>query len=307
MGPLLADAFFVYPNPDKEAVHMTRIMKAREAAEQVYVEVREQVAIRKARGIDPQLAVILIEGDPASAYYARAKQRIAARLGITYTLYSLPQDLSEDELVQLIMQLNEDHSVHGIMLELPLPEHLSVSKVTSAISPVKDIDGVTPSNRLAVVTGDVGLYPATPQACINLLKYYGCTLRSRNVTLIGRGQTVGLPLFHMLQRENATVTVCHSHTSDLSYHIAHADIVFTAVGRAGIVTPDMVHDGLVVVDAGINETASGEIVGDVSSEVIGHVAALSPVPGGVGTLTTACLFANLMQAVRYQLEKERIG
>jgi methylenetetrahydrofolate dehydrogenase (NADP+)/methenyltetrahydrofolate cyclohydrolase len=197
-------------------------------------------------------------------------------------------------------RLNDDPAVHGIMLELPLPGHLQASRITAAISPMKDIDGVTPANKLAVVTGEPGLYPATPQACIQLLKHYGYTLEGKNVALLGRGQTVGLPLFHMLQRENATVTVCHSRTPDLTYHLGHAEIAFIAVGRLHTVKAEMVHANLTLIDAGINETAEGKIAGDISPEAAMVAAALSPVPGGVGTLTTAILFQNLMKAISLQ-------
>lgn len=230
----------------------------------------------------------------------KAKQKIAEKLGVAFVLHSFKADASEEEILQRIAGLNDDPSVHGIMLELPLPDHLSTSKVVQALSPLKDIDGVTPHNKLAVVTGDAGLYPATPQACIRLLKHYGYPLEGKNVTLIGRGQTVGLPLFHMLQRENATVTVCHSRTPDIALHLGHADIAFVAVGRRNVIQRDMVHSRLVVIDAGINELEDGKIVGDAADDVVHAVAAISPVPGGVGTLTTAILFENLMKAIDLQ-------
>jgi len=230
----------------------------------------------------------------------KAKQKIAEKLGVAFVLHSFKADASEEEILQRIAGLNDDPSVHGIMLELPLPGHLSTSKVVQALFPLKDIDGVTPRNKLAVVTGDAGLYPATPQACIRLLKHYGYSLEGKNVTLIGRGQTVGLPLFHMLQRENATVTVCHSRTPDIALHLGHADIAFVAVGRRNVIQRDMVHSRLVVIDAGINELEDGKIVGDAADDVVHAVAAISPVPGGVGTLTTAILFENLMKAIDLQ-------
>ncbi|WP_159886936.1 bifunctional 5,10-methylenetetrahydrofolate dehydrogenase/5,10-methenyltetrahydrofolate cyclohydrolase [Paenibacillus puerhi] len=282
---------------------MAMLMKAKEAANQVYDAVRTKVKKLNQKGIQPHMATIWVGGDPASAYYAQAKQKIAEKLGVSFYLHSFQADVTEEEILQLITRLNHDPSVHGIMLELPLPKHLSTSTIEKAISPLKDVDGITPSNKLATVTGDAGLYPATPQACIKLLKHYGYTLEGRNVTLVGRGQTVGLPLFHMLQRENATVTVCHSRTPDIASHIGHAEIAFVAVGRPHMVTQDFVHSDLIVIDAGINEVAGGKIVGDVSAEVSSHVAAVSPVPGGVGTLTTAILFENLLKAIDLQSEE----
>jgi len=279
---------------------MTVIMKAKEAAEQTYHSIRTKVEEWKMKGVQPLMATIMVEGDPASEHYVKAKQKIAEKLGVAFVLHSFKADVTEREILERIAGLNDDPSVHGIMLELPLPDHLSTSKVVQALSPLKDIDGVTPRNKLAVVTGDAGLYPATPQACIRLLKHYGYSLEGKNVTLIGRGQTVGLPLFHMLQRENATVTVCHSRTPDIALHLGHADIAFVAVGRRNVIQRDMVHSRLVVIDAGINELEDGKIVGDAADDVVHAVAAISPVPGGVGTLTSAILFENLMKAIDLQ-------
>lgn len=283
---------------------MALLLKAKEAAEQVYSEINAKVNELGMQGIRPHLATIIVEGDPASAYYAEAKRKIAQRLGISFRLHVFQADVEETEIIALIRELNEDTAVHGIMLELPLPQHISARRVEREIHPVKDIDGVTPSSKLATLTGEAGLYPATPQACIYLLKHYGFALEGKNVTLVGRGQTVGLPLFHLLQREQATVTVCHSRTPDIASHLSHADIAFLAIGRPNQITSDMVHDRLIVVDAGINETKDGRITGDGAADLADHIAAVSPVPGGVGTLTTAILFQNLMKAIRMQLNEE---
>jgi methylenetetrahydrofolate dehydrogenase (NADP+)/methenyltetrahydrofolate cyclohydrolase len=162
------------------------------------------------------------------------------------------------------------------------------------------VDGITPANRLALLTGAPGLVPATPQACIRLAKHYGCKLEGSNVTLIGRGQTVGMPLFHLLQREQATVTVCHSRTRDLKLHLAHADIAFAAAGTRGLITREMIHPDLVLIDAGMNELPDGTITGDVDSAAGEAAAAFTPTPGGVGTLTTALLFDNVWKAYELQ-------
>jgi len=270
---------------------MAIVMRAREAADALYEEIRSETKTIKEQGAVPHVSVILVEGDPASAYYAEAKRKVAERLGISYKLHTFEQTAAQEEILTLIEALNADPNVHGIMVELPLPAHISTAAVEQTVSPLKDIDGVTPANKLATMTGAPGLYPATPQACIKLAKHYGYSLEGVNVALIGRGQTVGLPLFHMLQRENATVTLCHSRTPD---------IAFVAVGRPGIVQSGMVHSRLALIDAGINETASGAIVGDVAPDAAEHAAALSPVPGGVGTLTTAVLFENLLKAIKLQ-------
>lgn len=279
---------------------MAKRLAAKEAAEQVYAKIRLDAETWKRRGIEPRLAVLWAEGDPASAYYAKAKQKLAEKLGVAFELHAFPAAVSEAEIAERIERLNEDPAVHGIMLELPLPSGIKPERLESLIRPVKDIDGVTPANKLANLTGQAGLYPATPQACIRLLKHYGYTLEGKNVTLVGRGQTVGLPLFQMLQREHATVTVCHSRTPDIASHLAHADIAVVAVGRAGMITGEMVHVDLTLIDAGINEIEGGRIVGDIASEACDHAEAVSPVPGGVGTLTTAILFENVLKAVALQ-------
>ena len=282
---------------------MTLLMKAKQPADSIYEGILEKVAGWKCRGILPRLDIILVEGDAASSYYAQAKQKIAGKLGIHYELHSFPSDVKQSELLQVIQQLNEDDAVHGIMLELPLPDSIETATIVQAIDSLKDIDGVTPQNKLAVVTGAQGLYPATPQACIKLVQHYGYALQGKNVTLVGRGQTVGLPLFHMLQRENATVTLCHSRTEDIAFHLAHADVVFVAVGKANMITKSMVKPHHVIVDAGINELEDGRIAGDVAADVGELVSAISPVPGGVGTVTTSILFQNLMLALELQREE----
>ncbi|AZN43569.1 bifunctional 5,10-methylenetetrahydrofolate dehydrogenase/5,10-methenyltetrahydrofolate cyclohydrolase [Paenibacillus albus] len=286
---------------------MARLLKAKEAADLVYAGIRERVSEHQRNGVQPRLATLLIEGDPASAYYAKSKQRMAEKLGIAFDLHDLPADISADELIRLIHSLNTDARIHGMMLELPLPKHLSATNIAARISPLKDIDGVTPANKLATLTGEAGLYPATPQACIELLRHYGYPLEGRNVTLIGRGQTVGLPLFHLLQREQATVTVCHSRTPDIASHLRYADIAIVAAGRPGIINREMVQPNpkLIVIDAGINETADGSIIGDAAADVCEAATAVSPVPGGVGTLTTAVLFRNLMDAIQLQHQATR--
>ncbi|MDR0270653.1 cyclodeaminase/cyclohydrolase family protein [Paenibacillus sp.] len=221
------------------------------------------------------------------------------QLGIIFDLITFEPEVTEQRLLGEIERLNRDSQVHGIMLELPLPKHISVQKCSDAIAPEKDVDGISSANKLACMTGGTGIYPATPQACIRIAKHFGFALKGKRVVLVGRGETVGRPLMQLLLRENATVTVCHSHTQNLADHIAQADFLMAAVGHAGLITADMMHPELVVIDAGINETATG-ITGDVVPEAAEAAKAVTPVPGGVGTLTTVMLFENLMLAIRLQ-------
>ncbi|EGL19267.1 MULTISPECIES: bifunctional 5,10-methylenetetrahydrofolate dehydrogenase/5,10-methenyltetrahydrofolate cyclohydrolase [unclassified Paenibacillus] len=279
---------------------MGMLMKTADLAGRLRESIRIETDAWKKRGIEPSLAVVLLKGDPASEYYARAKEKTAQKLGIGYRLMEFDPAITQSELLGHLGELNEDKSVHGIMLELPLPRHLNPSEAFELIRSDKDVDGITPGSKLACYLGTEGLYPATPQSCIRILQEFGFGLKGRHVVLVGRGETVGRPLMPMLLREHATLTVCHSHTENLARHIAGADILITAAGRAGMVTADMVHPDLVVVDAGINETDTG-LTGDVSPDALQRVKAMTPVPGGVGTLTTLILFENLLKAVGMQI------
>lgn len=274
-------------------------LKTRELADHISETIIRRVDEWKHQGIQPAIATILVQGDPASEYYALAKEKLARKLGVQYHLMVFPAEISEEQLLEIIEVLNEDMNIHGIMLELPMPKHISVNKLSNTISPVKDVDGISAVNKLACLTGETGLYPATPQSCVRILQHYGYPLQGKHVVLVGRGETVGRPLMQLLLRENATLTVCHSYTTDLAGHIAKADILITAAGRKGLISPAMVHPSLVVIDAGINETEDG-IIGDVDRDVIEAVEAVTPVPGGVGTLTTVLLFENVLKAMDLQ-------
>lgn len=276
------------------------VLAAKQEAERIRTETARATAAYREEGIVPKMAVLLVEGDPASAYYAEAKRKLAERLGIAYELAVLPQDTEQERMEAIVRGWSQDPDIHGIMLELPLPSGLSTAAIAAGIAPHKDIDGITPAGKAALLTGEPALYPATPQACIRLLRAHGYELSGKHAVIVGRGQTVGLPLFHLLQREQATVTVCHSRTADLARHVRQADIVFAASGRPGLITASMLNPASVVIDAGICELADGSVVGDVAADALTVAAAVSPVPGGVGTLTTAMLFANLMTAIRLQ-------
>lgn len=284
---------------------MGMLMKTADLAGRLRESIRIETDMWKKKGIEPSLAVVLIKGDPASEYYAKAKEKTAQKLGIGYRLMEFDPAITQTELLGHLGELNADNKVHGIMLELPLPRHLNGVEAAGLIRPDKDVDGINPGSKLACYLGTEGLYPATPQSCIRILQEFGFELKGRHVVLVGRGETVGRPLMPMLLREHATLTVCHSHTQNLARHIAGADILITAAGRAGMVTADMVHPDLVIVDAGINETDTG-IAGDVSPDALQRVKAMTPVPGGVGTLTTLILFENLLKAVGMQIGEGKL-
>ncbi|MDR0433543.1 MAG: bifunctional 5,10-methylenetetrahydrofolate dehydrogenase/5,10-methenyltetrahydrofolate cyclohydrolase [Gracilibacteraceae bacterium] len=282
-----------------------KILDGKAIAAEVKKELRTAADRAAARGARPRLAVVLAGADPASLTYAQAKKKQAESVGMEMELFHLAAAVSEKEVTALIRRLNADARAHGVMVELPLPAGINARTVAAAIEPDKDVDGVHPINRGRLMNGEPGLYPATPQSCIALLKRSGVPLAGRHAVIIGRGDTVGKPLVFLLLRENATVTVCHSQTPELSRLTRQADILVAAAGRAGLVTREMVQPGAAVVDAGLSQTEDG-MRGDVDFAGVSETAGwISPSPGGVGALTTALLFANVLQAMEKNTFKNR--
>lgn len=263
-------------------------------------EVKAEVTALREKGVAPKLAVVLAGEDPASVLYARSKERACKNSGIDFEMHKFAESAMEDDVLAKLAELSRDPSCHGIMVELPLPRHMNKERIMAAIDPRKDVDGINPVSRGQMFTKREGLFPVTPQSCIEIMKRQGITLEGKNVCLVGRGDTVGKPLIFLLLNENATVTVCHTRTKDLAKHTREADIVVAAAGKAGLVTADMVSPGTVVVDAGINDV-EGKTVGDVDFEGVSALAsAITPVPGGVGSLTTALIQKNLLKAIKIQ-------
>lgn len=279
---------------------MAVLLDGKKIAAAIKEEIKEQVVRWRERGVQPSLVAVLAGDDPGAVVYAQAKGRVCETLGIDYRVLQLAAGAGEGELLGALSGLNEDPAVHGIVLELPLPAHIDKRKAMEAVSPLKDVDGMHPLNRGYLMAGRRGFYPATPQSCIEILLRSGIEIAGRHVVVIGRGETVGKPLIFMLLQNNATVTVCHTKTRDLARHALTADIIIAAAGRARLVTGSMVGEGAVVVDAGVNPCPGG-ICGDVAfDEVVPKAGAITPVPGGVGSLTTAILLRNLLQAVELQ-------
>lgn len=279
---------------------MAKLIDGRAIAAEIREEVRLEAEQLRNNGIIPKLAVILVGDDPASVVYANSKKKAAEKVGIDFELFTLAANASEEDILVLINKLNEDSSVHGIMIELPLPDHLPKEKIMEAVDPLKDVDGVHPVNRGYILSGQEGLFPATPQSCVEVLLRSGVEIKGKHAVIVGRGETVGKPLVFLLLKYHPTITICHSRTPDLGYHTRQGDIVIAAVGKANMITEDMIKPGAIVIDAGINEIEGG-ITGDVDFEAVKKVAgAITPVPGGVGSLTTALLFKNVLLGIKLQ-------
>jgi len=280
---------------------MARILSGKEFAAKIKEDAGRAVAELKAAGIHPRLAVVIVGADPASEVYVRNKQKACAELGIISDHIALPADTAKEELITRIDALNADASVHGILVQLPLPEGLRAyeEEVLERIDPRKDVDGFNPMNAGRLVLGAPGLRPCTPAGCIRMLELAGIPIEGAHAVIIGRSNIVGKPMGHLLLERNATVTVCHSRTQNLAAVAREADILVAAVGRPGFVTADMVKPGATVIDVGINRIAPKKLVGDVDFDAVSEIAgAITPVPGGVGLLTVAMLMQNVVQAAR---------
>ena len=245
------------------------------------------------------LVTLQVGEDPASTIYLRLKHQAAAEAGITSDDRKLPEQVTEAELVALIDELNADDDVDGILVQLPLPAHLDEERVIRAIEPVKDVDGLHPFNAGELYLGRPRLVPATPLGIMALLADHRIPLEGTEAVVVGRSDIVGKPIAHLLLQANATITICHSRTSDLARYTLEADVLVVAVGSAEVVTPDMVKQGSAVVDVGINRTEGG-IVGDVAPDAGDVAGFITPVPGGVGPMTIAMLLRNAVKAARYR-------
>ena len=250
-------------------------------------------------GVTPGLAVVIVGDDPASAVYVRNKHKACIDVGMYSEVHRLPAETTEEELLALIAQMNEDEKLHGILVQLPLPRHIDEKKVIDAISPKKDVDAFHPQNVGKIMIGDYDFLPCTPAGVMALLDTYGIEIAGKECVVIGRSNIVGKPQSLLLLERNGTVTVCHSKTKDLASVTRRADILVAAVGRARFVTADMVKEGATVIDVGINRLDDGKLVGDVDFDAVEKIAyAITPVPGGVGPMTITMLLRNTLTAAR---------
>ena len=270
-----------------------KLMDGKALAERIRAEVAEEVKELGHVG----LTTILVGDDPASDIYIRRKHEAANEVGIVARDYRLAEDTSQQELLELIDQLNQDESVDGILVQLPLPPQIDENRAIEAVDPAKDVDGFHPINAGRLFLGHEGVVAATPTGIMALLDEYDVQLQGANAVVVGRSNIVGKPVSMLLLARHATVTICHSRTLDLAEHTREADVLVVAVGQAGLITPEMVKAGAIVVDVGMNRTENG-LRGDVESAVAERAGLMTPVPGGVGPMTIASLLRNTLKATR---------
>ena len=276
-----------------------KLIDGKALAAAVKQEAAEQVSALKAQGVNPCLAVVLVGEDPASQVYVRGKINDCAQCGIESRSVRLPETTTQGELLAQVQTLAKDPTVHGILVQLPLPPQIDEKAIIEAIPPEKDVDGFSPVNVGRMQIGEPCYLPCTPAGCIRMIESTGTQIAGKQAVVIGRSNIVGKPAAMLLLAKNATVTICHSKTQNLQELCASADILVAAVGRAGFVTGDMVKPGAVVIDVGINRGADGKLHGDVDFEAAAEKASwITPVPGGVGPMTRAMLMLNTVEAAR---------
>lgn len=286
-----------------------QIIDGKQVAADMRAELKAEVSKLKEKGIVPGLGVVLVGDDPASKSYVKAKERTCEEIGIYSDDNRLPADTSQEDLIALIKKMNADPKINGILVQLPLPKGLNESEVLLAIAPEKDVDGFHPTNVGKMVVGEKAFLPCTPHGVIELLIRSGVTIEGANVVIVGRSNIVGKPLANMLIQKNAignaTVTVCHTRTKDLAHHTRGADIVIAATGRPNTITAEMIKEGAVVIDVGVNRVEDTtkkkgyRLVGDVDFEVVKEKASfITPVPGGVGPMTITMLLYNTVEAAK---------
>lgn len=280
---------------------MAKIISGKEVSAQVKEQVRLEVEALKAKGVETGLAVVIVGEDPASKVYVRNKKLACESVGIKSYEYALPEETTQEQLLELVQTLNEDTKVNGILVQLPLPRHIDETAVINAISPNKDVDAFHPVNVGKIMVGDYAFLPCTPAGVMELIKSTGVDTTGKHCVVIGRSNIVGKPMAMLLLHSNATVTICHSKTKNLEEITSQADILVASVGKANFVTANMVKDGAIVIDVGINRLPNGKLCGDVNFEDVEPKASyITPVPGGVGPMTIAMLMRNTLTASKLQ-------
>ena len=280
---------------------MSELLDGKMVSQKIRNDLKEQVEEMRKEGIIPKLAVIMVGDDPGSKIYVRNKSLACQELGIEYEEHLLGEKTTMEELLGLINKLNNDDTVNGILLQSPVPKSLDINKAFQAISPEKDVDGFNPYNVGKLCLGQDTLISCTPNGIIKLLENYNVNIEGKNAVIVGRSNIVGKPMIQCLLNKNATVTVCHSKTVDLDQVTNKADILVVAIGKEKFITKDMVKEGAVVIDVGINRMQNGKICGDVDFEEVSKITSyITPVPGGIGPMTIAMLMNNIVKATILQ-------
>ncbi|KAI4453078.1 c-1-tetrahydrofolate synthase cytoplasmic-related [Holotrichia oblita] len=276
---------------------MAKLLSGKEVSQRVSSELKAEVAELNKKGVTPGLAVIIVGDDPASKIYVGLKEKMCNELGIYSEKYELPKETTENELLELVNRLNVDGNIHGILVQSPLPEHLDESIIVNNILPAKDVDAFHPVNVGRIMIGDYDFVPCTPAGIMELIAESGVEVAGKECVVVGRSNIVGKPMAMLLLHQNGTVTMCHSRTKNLKEVTRRADILVAAVGRSNFITADMVKEGSVVIDVGMNRLPDGKLVGDVDFETVEKIAsAITPVPGGVGPMTISMLMKNTVKA-----------
>ncbi|MGB2691445.1 MAG: bifunctional methylenetetrahydrofolate dehydrogenase/methenyltetrahydrofolate cyclohydrolase FolD [Thermodesulfobacteriota bacterium] len=279
---------------------MAEIIDGKKVSEHIRAEIAQGVEKLKGEtGITPGLAAVLVGEDPASEIYVRNKRKACANAGMYSEEHKLPAETTEQELLNLVDRLNNDPKIHGILVQLPLPDHINETKILRAVTPLKDVDGFHPYNVGLLVEGNPRFISCTPHGIIKMLEFYDIDITGKEAVIVGRSNIVGKPVSMLLLHRHATVTVCHSRTKPLDEVTRRADILVAAIGRANFITADMVKEGAVVIDVGINRNEEGKLTGDVDFEAVSQKASyITPVPGGVGPMTISMLLWNTLESAK---------
>ena len=275
------------------------LLDGKKLSNKIKAELKAEVEELKSKGITPGLAVILVGEDPASQTYVSMKAKSCKETGIYSVVHEFPETITQTELLDTIERINNNPNIHGVLVQLPLPSHIDTTKVLEAVSPQKDVDGFHPYNMGRLVTNLDSFVPCTPLGVMEIFKEYNIDLEGKDVCVVGASNIVGKPMQALTLNANATVDICHIYTKDLKAHTLRADIVIVGVGKVNLITEDMIKDGAIVIDIGINRLESGKLVGDVDFENVSKKCSyITPVPGGVGPMTIAMLLKNTIKAVK---------
>ena len=286
---------------------MAVIIDGKALAKKIRENLKKECEELKQKGIIPKLAVIMVGDNPASKVYVKNKSKACEEIGINYEEYLLEENTTQEQLIDLIQNLNKDKTVNGILLQSPIPDHLNINQAIKAITYSKDVDGFTPSSIGKLMIGEDTFISCTPYGVIKMFEEYNIDLTGKNVVILGRSNIVGKPLLQCCLNKNATVTVCHSKTKDLIEYTKRADILIAAIGKSKFVKKEMLKDGVVVIDVGINRGEDGKLTGDVDFDEVEKIASyITPVPGGVGPMTIAMLMNNVIKATNLQYSNSEV-